>query len=113
MFCSKCGKNLSDGTLFCPNCGNKVGEVNSSAAKKEVKVILDPAEVVPQKEKATPDSSKTFSGQWKTIGLSLMIISIIGDLLSMVAIGFDFFIPITIGASILFVIGFFMQMFSS
>lgn len=111
MFCSKCGNNLSDGTLFCPNCGNKVGEVNSSATKKEVKVILDPAEVVPQK--AITDSSKTFSGQWNTIGLSLMTISIIGDLLSMFVIGFDFFIPITIGASILFVIGFFMQMFSS
>ena len=72
---------------------------------------IDPAEVVPQK--AITDSSKTFSGQWKTIGLSLMTISIIGDLLSMFVIGFDFFIPITIGASILFVIGFFMQMFSS
>ena len=109
MFCSKCGTNLQDGTQFCPSCGNKVGEVFTSVAEKEVKVILDPAEVVPAKEAA--DSSKSFSGQGKTLGLILMMISIIGDLVAMVAIGFDAFIPVTIGATVLFVIGFFLRMF--
>jgi hypothetical protein len=39
------------------------------------------------------------------------MISIIGDLVAMVAIGFDAFIPVTIGATVLFVIGFFLRMF--
>lgn len=110
MFCSKCGSNLQEGAQFCPACGTKVSEVSSpAAAKQEVKVILDPAEVVPQA--ATKDSSKTFSGQGKTFGLILMIISVVGDLAAMCVIGFDAFIPVTIGATALFVIGFFMRMF--
>ncbi|MBE5914956.1 MAG: zinc-ribbon domain-containing protein [Pseudobutyrivibrio ruminis] len=24
MFCSSCGTQLEEGTLFCPNCGNPV-----------------------------------------------------------------------------------------
>ena len=109
MFCSKCGKVIQDGAQFCPNCGNQIDEAVSHVAEKEVKVMLDPTEVVPQK--GTADSSKTFSGQGKTFGLILMMISVIGDLIAMFAIGFDAFIPITIGAAVLFVIGFFMRMF--
>lgn len=111
MYCSKCGNNLQDGTQFCPSCGCKIGEAAPPSSEKNVKVILDPAEVVPQKKVA--DSSKSFSGQGKTFGLILMMISVIGDLVAMFAIGFDAFIPITIGATVLFVIGFFMRMFCS
>ena len=109
MFCSKCGNQLQDGTQFCPSCGNKVGEAAAPVTRQEVKVMLDPAEVVPQKKAA--DSSKSFSGQGKTFGLILMIVSIIFDLVAMFAIGFDAFIPITIGATALFVIGFLMRLF--
>ena len=109
MFCSKCGNSLQDGTQFCSKCGNKIEGTAAPAAERNVKVMLDPAEVVPQKK--TADSSKTFSGQGKTLGLILMMISIIGDLVAMVAIGFDAFIPVTIGATVLFVIGFFLRMF--
>ena len=109
MYCSKCGSNLQDGTQFCPKCGSKVEESILPVAEKEVKVVLDPVERIPQKE--VTDSSQSFSGQGKTFGLILMLISIIGDLVAMFAIGFDAFIPITIGATVLFVIGFFMRMF--
>ena len=109
MFCSKCGATLQDETQFCSQCGNKVSEVSESVAVKEVKVILDPAEVVPAKEIA--DSSKSFAGQGKTFGLILMMISVIGDLIAMIAIGFDAFIPVTIGATALFVLGFFLRIF--
>lgn len=109
MFCPKCGSELPNESQFCPNCGNSLHGATPSSAKKEVKVILDPTEVVPQK--LTADSSKSFSGQGKTFGLILMLISILGDLAAMFVIGFDAFIPITIGATVLFVIGFFMRMF--
>jgi ribosomal protein L40E len=33
MFCSKCGENLAEGTIFCPKCGNKVtGDVSDAMA---------------------------------------------------------------------------------
>lgn len=110
MFCSKCGKELNDGTAFCPECGTKLGNPIQSQPQKTVKVMLDPSEVVPHKE--TADSSKTMSGQGKTIGLILMMLSIIADVVCMFLIGFDAFIPVTIGATVLFVIGFFIRMFS-
>lgn len=105
MFCSKCGTNLQDGSQFCPSCGNKVGETPAPIAYKEVKVMLDPAEVVPAKE--TKDSSTSFSGQGRTIGLILIILSIILDLVALVS----GFIPIMTVGTILFVVGILIRMF--
>ena len=105
MFCSKCGTELQDGTQFCHNCGNKVGEANQPVSPKEVKVILDPSEVVPQKKVA--DSSTSFSGQGSNIGLILIIVSIIIDLVGLVS----GFIPITIIGTVLFVVGILIRMF--
>lgn len=37
MFCKKCGNQLKEGELFCPNCGQKKEEVNESVViNKEV-----------------------------------------------------------------------------
>lgn len=105
MFCAKCGTNLQDGTQFCHNCGNKVGGNASPVIKTEPKVMLDPSEVVPQKK--APDSSKSFSGQGKTMGMVLIIVSIIIDLVGLVS----GFIPITILGTVLFVVGILMRMF--
>lgn len=105
MFCSKCGKQLQSGAQFCQGCGHKIG----TSAPKEVKVVLDPAEVVEYKTKG--DSGTNLSGQGGTIGMILMVISIVFSLVSMFAIGFDAFIPITIGSTVLFVVGFLMRMF--
>lgn len=108
MFCSNCGKEIQESTSFCPYCGKNVNQALQPAAEK-VKVILDPSEVVDTKQPI--DSSKSFSGQGKTFGLVLMIVSIVFDLVGMFAIGFDAFIPITIGATALFVIGFLLRIF--
>ena len=32
MFCVKCGAQLDDNAIFCPKCGNKVGEVSATAS---------------------------------------------------------------------------------
>lgn len=108
MFCSNCGKEIIENTSFCPNCGKNVNQA-SRPVEEKVKVILDPSEVANAKQPV--DSSRSFSGQGRTFGMILMIISIIGDLVAMFAIGFDAFIPITIGATILFVIGFLLRIF--
>jgi len=108
MFCTNCGKEIGDNASFCTFCGKAVNQA-SAPTEQKVKVILDPEEVV--QIKAPVDSSKSFTGQGKTIGWILMIVSIIFDLVAMVAIGFDAFIPISIGASALFVIGFLLTLF--
>lgn len=30
MFCVNCGKQIDDSAIFCPHCGNKVGEVGAT-----------------------------------------------------------------------------------
>lgn len=108
MFCSNCGKELEDSATFCSDCGQSTG-VHKVLPSESVKFVLDPSEVVETKPVA--DSSKTFSGQGKVIGLILMIFSIVGDLVAMFVIGFDAFIPITTASTVLFVIGFLLRVF--
>ena len=40
MFCKKCGKQISDGIQFCPNCGAS----QESSAKEENAVTVQPAQ---------------------------------------------------------------------
>ena len=108
MFCSKCGKQLQDGVQFCSNCGNEVNKNVAPQITKEVKVMLDPSEVI---NHSGDGGKKTTSGHAGTYGFMLMIISIVFSLISMFAIGSDAFIPITIGGTALFVIGFLIRMF--
>ena len=105
MFCPKCGIEIKNNVQFCTECGNKLNTINLN----QPKVVLDPSEIVVKKD--TKDSSETFSGLGRSFGICLMIISIILDLVGMFVIGFEAFIPITIGATVLFVIGFLMRMF--
>ncbi len=106
MFCSKCGTNLQEGTQFCHNCGNKVAQTASPVAEKEIKVMLDPSEVVPQKKVA--DSSTSLSGHGKTLGMILIIVSIIIDLIAVVS----GFIPIMVLGTVLFIVGILLKLFS-
>ncbi len=108
MFCSNCGKEIQENTSFCPYCGKNVNQASHSVTEK-VKVILDPSEVSEAKQPI--DSSKSFSGLGKTFGLALMILSIVFDFVGIFAIGFDAFIPVTIGATVLFMIGLLLRFF--
>jgi len=110
MFCSKCGNQLREEVQFCPNCGNAVSKNDTAQISKEAKVMLDPSEIVNHTEN---NEKKTTSGHAGTYGFILMIVSIIISLISMVVIGSDAFIPITIAGTALFVIGFLMRMFCS
>ena len=108
MFCSKCGTANADDSVFCVKCGS---QLNMNTYREPPKVMLDPKEVV--EHKGTKDSSQSFSGYGKVFGWILMIISVLGDVVATAAIGFDAFIPLTIGATVLFVIGLLMTMFSN
>ena len=38
LFCNKCGESLSEGVMFCPNCGNQVGTPKVEELKQETGV---------------------------------------------------------------------------
>ena len=42
MFCKKCGKQISDGVQFCPNCGAS----QESSAKEENAVFYKPNKII-------------------------------------------------------------------
>ena len=52
MFCKKCGKQISDGVQFCPNCGAS----QESSAKEENAVTVQPA----QNASGSQESKATF-----------------------------------------------------
>lgn len=35
MYCSKCGKEILEGSQFCSSCGNKVGQINGEIKEKK------------------------------------------------------------------------------
>jgi len=37
MYCGKCGSEIREGSLFCPNCGNKVNQINADLHKQNEK----------------------------------------------------------------------------
>lgn len=41
MFCTKCGQELSDGTVFCTKCGNKLSEAPVIGISSEAKIVND------------------------------------------------------------------------
>lgn len=45
MFCPKCGKELPEGSLFCPACGGKVKAVEQSSPKQDSPSVPNPCPV--------------------------------------------------------------------
>ena len=35
MYCSKCGKEIKDSDVFCPACGNKIGNAEQFVEKSK------------------------------------------------------------------------------
>lgn len=58
MFCTKCGKQLSDDMAFCPNCGNKVADnVPHQAASPQAADHI-PYQAAPPKRAKKPSKAK-------------------------------------------------------
>lgn len=46
MFCTKCGNQLNEGTVFCPKCGTKVGASEASAAAEPEVIVKSKKELI-------------------------------------------------------------------
>lgn len=115
MFCKKCGAENQDESHFCIKCGSplkttKVEEVLEELLQEPPKVMLDPGEVVEHKEEK--DSSKSYSGTGSFWGYALITISILLDVIALIAVSagnFELFTPMITVGTILFVVGWFVK----
>jgi hypothetical protein len=113
IFCSKCGVQIADSSIFCEKSGAKIiakpyQELPKNTPKP--RIMLNPDEAAPSRTEK--DSSKTFRGMGKIFGVALVLCSILVALISMFTIGTIGFIPLTILGTVMFVLGFFITIFS-
>jgi hypothetical protein len=134
MYCAKCGNQMPNDSRFCPQCGSCV---NAEPAPQQPPVYPQ-APVAPQPRyeydqaghnfneppveqpvpeqpaffQQAPDTTGSAKSAAGSLGTILMMGSIVFDLVSMVAIGSDAFIPTTIAAGVIFGIGFLLRMAS-
>lgn len=57
MFCTKCGKEISNDAVFCPECGNRVG--NNATSTQQTQNTYNPNPTYHQQ--TPPSSAKTSS----------------------------------------------------
>lgn len=77
MYCKKCGKQVEDGSSFCPYCGADLKE-------QEVEVV----EANVESEK--PQESR---GPWKVFAIVGYVLGIVGFVTSFFLIGLEFSVP--------------------
>ena len=66
MFCSKCGKEIPDDSVFCPSCGAKVTPIAPEAAETPAPAAPEaekPAPAAPEAEKPKKTRSKVINSQ--------------------------------------------------
>ena len=131
MFCPKCGNQMPSASRFCSQCGRAVNPQPTS--QQPVYPQTSPApqyeydqgghnfNTAPQQPpfpeetpffQQAPDTGGSARSAAGSLGTILMMGSVVFDLISMVAIGSDAFIPITIAAGVIFGIGFLLRMAS-
>ena len=67
-YCSKCGTQLSDGTKFCPKCGNPIG---STQTKEKVSNNSSNNNLEPSNETSVQDNEKDSLSTWEKIALGV------------------------------------------
>ena len=67
-YCSMCGTQLSDGTKFCPKCGNPIG---STQTKEKVSNNSSNNNLEPSNETSVQDNEKDSLSTWEKIALGV------------------------------------------
>lgn len=133
MYCAKCGNQMPNDSKFCSQCGSAVETTPAAsvpgaqppAPSAEHRYYYDqsghnfnaPPQAPAQPEQPAffqqaPDTAGSARSAAGSLGTILMMGSVVFDIISMVAIGSDAFIPINIAAGVIFGIGFLLRMAS-
>ena len=132
MYCAKCGNQMPNDSKFCSQCGSPVETTPAASAPGDQppaapapRYYYDqgghnfnapPQEPVQPEQPSffqqAPDTGGSARSAAGSLGTILMMGSVVFDIISMVAIGSDAFIPITIAAGVIFGIGFLLRMVS-
>lgn len=75
MFCSNCGKQLSDGSKFCPACGTALGAGNASAGNSSAAVGMHTVEEVQNFYRNTLQFQEKYIKQY-TAGITILVNSL-------------------------------------
>lgn len=87
MFCSKCGKQISDEAAFCEGCGNPTASVTNTATQAVPQVVYvqqTPMQVVASRTPAIPKEEK----EYKTLAIGMFVLQSVltlGFLIALVA----------------------------
>ena len=72
MFCSKCGKNVADGVMFCDNCGNRLNGEDRPISQN----TFQQAQTAPMVQTAPKTNVMSIAGFG--LGLVSLILNFIG-----------------------------------
>ena len=93
--------------MYCEKCGERqkgvIEEGDGQFVSDYPTVMLNPEEQVPHKQEK--DSGSSISSMGKPFGIALIIISIILTIVSMMLIGSDYFVILSVFSSISFLVG--------
>lgn len=84
MFCSKCGKQISDNALFCEFCG---APTSKNIAANSEDLTKSEVEIVPVQNVQPVSEQQTVSQQAEQPKKTINILGIIGFVLSMASLG--------------------------
>ena len=86
MYCSKCGNEIIEGSVFCSSCGNKIEQVNNNTIKESTKPQND---IINEQHNSTEQinkNSKPRNRKNKIIIFIIIGIVAIGILVSSIAL---------------------------
>ena len=73
MFCSNCGKEIADGTKFCPECGKAVGYANAQGSDGREKVSGEAISVKDKIKNAVGSGLSTIFALAIGLGVALLV----------------------------------------
>jgi uncharacterized membrane protein YvbJ len=80
MFCAKCGTQLSAGSIFCGNCGNKIGSASSMNEKSLLDMEIAKSSIIVINDKKIPLKDNTMLFIGFILGLCSTFLYIVGVL---------------------------------
>jgi hypothetical protein len=86
MFCKNCGKEIQDDSLFCPECGAKIGEAPEQVEKVQSQPVSD-------KPVVTEEVEKVVAKKPKKTGKVIAIITVAIVLVAAIIVGVFAFVP--------------------